>query len=86
MRPSIFNKRWGGRKEYKDDQGKVTKVIEWFGFKLHLIVDVGHEVVLGYEISDTKARRWRDGPIVHRTSSRPTCPPVQIATPIQGGG
>src|SRR4051812_25302071 len=28
----------GGRKEYTDDDGKVTKVVEWFGFKLHLIV------------------------------------------------
>src|SRR6516162_6466795 len=28
----------GGRKEYKDEEGKVTKVVEWFGFKLHLIV------------------------------------------------
>jgi len=45
----------GGRKEYKDDEGKVTKVIEWFGFKLHLLVDVKHEVVLAYEITDTKA-------------------------------
>ena len=45
----------GGRKEYKDDEGKVTKVVEWFGFKLHLIVDVKHEVVLAYEITDTKA-------------------------------
>ena len=45
----------GGRKEYKDDQGKVTKVVEWFGFKLHLIVDVKNEVVLAYEITDTKA-------------------------------
>ena len=36
----------GGRKEYKDDEGKVTKVVEWFGFKLHLLVDVKHEVVL----------------------------------------
>ena len=45
----------GGRKEYKDDDGKVTKVVEWFGFKLHLIVDVKHEVVLSYEITDTKA-------------------------------
>jgi hypothetical protein len=45
----------GGRKEYKDDQGVVTKVIEWFGFKLHLLVDVKHEVVLAYEITDTKA-------------------------------
>jgi Transposase DDE domain/Transposase domain (DUF772) len=45
----------GGRKEYKDDEGKVTKVVEWFGFKLHLIVDVKNEVVLSYEITDTKA-------------------------------
>jgi hypothetical protein len=45
----------GGRKEYTDDQGKVTKVVEWFGFKLHLLVDVKHEVVLSYEITDTKA-------------------------------
>jgi Transposase DDE domain/Transposase domain (DUF772) len=45
----------GGRKEYKDDAGQVTKVIEWFGFKLHLLVDVKNEVVLAYEITDTKA-------------------------------
>jgi hypothetical protein len=45
----------GGRKEYKDDNGKVTKVVEWFGFKLHLLVDVKHEVVLSYEITNTKA-------------------------------
>jgi hypothetical protein len=45
----------GGRKEYKDDQGVVTKVVEWFGFKLHLLVDVKHEVVLAYEITDIKA-------------------------------
>jgi Transposase DDE domain/Transposase domain (DUF772) len=54
----------GGRKEYKDDQGKVTKVVEWFGFKLHLIVDVKHEVVLGYEITDTKAGDGETLPIV----------------------
>src|SRR5512135_1822977 len=45
----------GGRKEYKDDTGKVTKVVEWFGFKLHLLVDVKHEVVLAYQVTDTKA-------------------------------
>jgi hypothetical protein len=44
----------GGRKEYKDDEGKVTKVVEWFGFKLHLLVDVKHEVVVSYNITDTK--------------------------------
>jgi hypothetical protein len=44
----------GGRKEYTDDEGRVTKVVEWFGFKLHLLVDVKSEVVLSYEITDTK--------------------------------
>jgi Transposase DDE domain len=45
----------GGRKEYKDDAGRVEKVIEWFGYKLHLLVDVRHEVALAYDITDTKA-------------------------------
>lgn len=45
----------GGRKEYKDDNGTVTKVVEWFGYKLHLLVDVKHEVTLAYRITDTKA-------------------------------
>lgn len=45
----------GGRKEYKDDEGRVVKVVEWFGFKLHLLVDVQNEVVLAYVITDTKA-------------------------------
>ena len=45
----------GGRKEYHDDDGKVTKVVAWFGFKLHLIVDVKHEVAVSYEVTDTKA-------------------------------
>jgi hypothetical protein len=44
----------GGRKEYKDDDGNVTKVVEWFGYKLHLLVDVKHEVSLAYHITDTK--------------------------------
>jgi hypothetical protein len=54
----------GGRKEYKDDEGKVTKVVEWFGFKLHLLVDVRHEVVLAYEITDTKAGDGETLPVV----------------------
>lgn len=44
----------GGRKEYHDDNGTVTKIVEWFGYKLHLLVDVKHEVVLSYHVSDTK--------------------------------
>ncbi len=45
----------GGRKEYKDDDGTVTRVVEWFGYKLHLLVDVKHEVVLSYEVTETRA-------------------------------
>lgn len=45
----------GGKKEYKDDDGNVTRVVEWFGYKLHLLVDVKHEVALAYHITDTKA-------------------------------
>ncbi len=45
----------GGRKEYKDGDGNITKVVEWFGYKLHLLVDVKHEVALAYHITDTKA-------------------------------
>jgi hypothetical protein len=45
----------GGRKEYKDDDGKVSKVVEWFGYKLHLLVDVQHEVTLAYRVTNTKA-------------------------------
>jgi hypothetical protein len=29
----------GARKEYTNDDGKVTKIVEWFGYKLHLLVD-----------------------------------------------
>jgi hypothetical protein len=54
----------GGRKESKDDEGKVTKVVEWFGFKLHLMVDVNHEVVLSYEITDTKAGDGETLPVI----------------------
>jgi hypothetical protein len=44
----------GGRKEYTDDEGKVTKVVEWFGYKFHLLVDRRHEVALAYQVSSTK--------------------------------
>lgn len=45
----------GGRKEYQDEEGNVTKVVEWFGYKLHLLVDVKHEVALAYRVTSTKA-------------------------------
>jgi hypothetical protein len=45
----------GGKKEYKDEEGRVIKVVEWFGYKLHLLVDTKHEVTLAYHVSDPKA-------------------------------
>jgi len=42
----------GGRKEYLDDEGKVTKVVEWFGYKLHLFVDVRHELAVAYSVTE----------------------------------
>ena len=41
----------GGKKEYKDDNGTVTEVYQWFGYKFHLVVDVKHEVVLAYDVT-----------------------------------
>jgi hypothetical protein len=48
-----------GRKEYTDDEGKVTKIVEWFGYKLHLLVDARHEVTLAYQ---TTSANVADGP------------------------
>jgi Transposase DDE domain len=45
----------GGRKEYTDEQGRVVEVVEWYGYKLHLLVCVKHEVSVAYRISSTKA-------------------------------
>jgi len=45
----------GGHKEYTDADGKVTKIVEWFGYKLHLLVDAKHEVVLAYQVTTATA-------------------------------
>jgi hypothetical protein len=44
----------GGRKEYTDEDGAVVKVVEWFGYKFHLLVDVKHEVILAWQVTSTK--------------------------------
>jgi hypothetical protein len=41
----------GGHKEYTDESGRVVRVVQWFGYKFHLLVDVKHEVVLGWQIT-----------------------------------
>jgi hypothetical protein len=45
----------GGRTEYTDDEGRITHVVEWFGYQLHLFVDVKQEIALAYQVTDTKA-------------------------------
>lgn len=41
----------GGRKEYTDEVGRVVRVVEWFGYKFHLLVDVKHEVILAWQVT-----------------------------------
>jgi len=41
----------GGRKEYTDESGQVVRAVEWFGYKLHLLVDRKHEVALAYQVT-----------------------------------
>jgi hypothetical protein len=41
----------GARKEYADDAGRVVRILEWFGYKFHLLVDVRHEVALAWRIT-----------------------------------
>lgn len=44
----------GGRKEYTDEKGNVVEVVEWFGYKFHLLVDKRHEVILAWRVTSTK--------------------------------
>ena len=48
-RRSALPQPTGGRKEYTDDEGNVTQVYEWFGYKIHLLVDTKHEVAVAYQ-------------------------------------
>lgn len=45
----------GGKKEYTDDANRVVKIFQWFGYKLHLLVDAQHEVVLAYQVTTANA-------------------------------
>lgn len=69
----------GGRKEYADDVGNVTKLVEWFGFKLHLLVDVKHELALAYHITDTKAGDGETLPTI-LAEAQANLPPQRIKT------
>jgi hypothetical protein len=45
----------GGVKQYFDDQGKVCRTYQWFGYKMHLLVDTKHEMILSYKITEATA-------------------------------
>ena len=49
--PGDLAKPDGGRKEYTDEEGNVSEVLQWFGYKLHLLCDTHHEVALAYQIT-----------------------------------
>lgn len=69
----------GGRKEYTDAEGKIVRVVEWFGYKFHLLVDVKHEVALAYRISSTKMGDNEVLPdLVHQAQAN--LPPGRIKT------
>ena len=69
----------GGRKEYKDDDGTITKVVQWFGYKLHLLVDAKHEVALSYQITSTKAGDGETLPVLVEQAQN-NLPENRIAT------
>ncbi|HEY3999806.1 MAG TPA: hypothetical protein VGO93_13110, partial [Candidatus Xenobia bacterium] len=54
----------GGKKEYEDDAGKVTKVYEWFGYKFHLLVDVKHEVVVSWHVTSAAGEGSGDSSVL----------------------
>lgn len=54
----------GGRKEYKDEDGKVTKAYEWFGYKFHLLVDVKHEVIVAWHITSAAGDGSADASVI----------------------
>jgi hypothetical protein len=69
----------GGRKEYQDEDGKVTKVYAWFGYKFHLLVDVKHEVVIAWHVTPATTSDARTLPILLEKVGR-VWPARRIAT------
>lgn len=54
----------GGRKEYKDESGKIVKTYEWFGYKFHLLVDVKHEVVVAWHVTSAAGEGTGDSSVI----------------------
>ncbi len=61
----------GGKKEYRDSDGKVVEVLEWYGYMLYTLIDVRHEVVLAWRVASTKADETEElKPLVREAKSR----------------
>lgn len=69
----------GGRKEYLDEAGRVAAVYEWFGYKLHLLVDVKHEVALAYTVTSPADGDGETLPVVLK-QARANLPEGRIKT------
>lgn len=69
----------GGRKEYQDEDGRVTKVYAWFGYKFHLLVDVRHEVVVAWHVTPATASDARTLPVLLEKAQR-VLPTRRMAT------
>lgn len=69
----------GGRKEYVDEAGKVVDAYEWFGYKLHLLVDTRYEVAFAYTVTDTKAGDGETLPVLLEAADA-NLPPGRIDT------
>jgi hypothetical protein len=54
----------GGRKEYKDDSGKVVSTYVWYGYKFHLLVDVRHEVVVAWHVTSAAGEGTGDSSVL----------------------
>jgi len=54
----------GGRKEYKDESGKVVKTYNWYGYKFHLLVDVKHEVVVAWHVTSAAGEGSGDSSVI----------------------
>jgi hypothetical protein len=62
-RRSDVDADWG-KKEYKGknkDGSNYQKVVSWFGYKLHLVVDANYELPLAYVVHKGICRRTAAG-------------------------
>lgn len=68
-----------GRKEYTDEEGNLIQIVEWFGYKLHVLVDSKHEVCLAYQTTSANAADGQTLPALVQQARR-TLPEGRMKT------